>query len=70
MFRPAAEWARPLASDYPDTWDSPDSGFERFVSDCVRYRLGKYVTTPDHPNRVSSEEANNLHRWARWARLG
>lgn len=31
-----AEWARPLAPDYPDSWDEPDDSFETFVSETVR----------------------------------
>ncbi len=28
----------------------------------VRYRLGKYVTQPDHPHRVGSEDAHAIFR--------
>jgi hypothetical protein len=28
-------------------------------------RLGKYVTTDDHPNHISSEEAHQLYRCVR-----
>lgn len=58
----AAEWARPMPLDYPETWDEPDDSFESFVSETVRYRLGKYVTQPDHHTRVSSEDAHVLYR--------
>lgn len=48
--------------DLPETWEEPDNGFEAFVSETVRHRLGKYVQ-PDHPNRISSDVAHGLFRW-------
>ena len=35
------EWTRPITQEYPETWDEPDESFESFVSETVRYRLGK-----------------------------
>jgi hypothetical protein len=46
---------------FPDTWDEPGSEFEAFVGDAVKRRLGKYVQ-PDHPNRISKEDAQSLYR--------
>ena len=37
----AVEWMRPITKEYPETWDEPDASFESFVSETVRYRLGK-----------------------------
>eukprot|EP00879_Flechtneria_rotunda_P011715 GHRR01012236.1.p1 GENE.GHRR01012236.1~~GHRR01012236.1.p1 ORF type:complete len:1545 (+),score=749.24 GHRR01012236.1:1019-5653(+) len=45
-----------------ECWEQPDAGFEAFVSDAVKRRLGKYVQ-PEHPNCISKEEARYLHRW-------
>ena len=50
-----------MSHDFPETWDEPSADFERFVSETVRHRIGKYVQ-PDHPNRVSKEAAENLLR--------
>ncbi|GBF93173.1 histone-lysine N-methyltransferase [Raphidocelis subcapitata] len=50
----------PLA-DFPDAWEAPDASFELFVGETVRRRLGKYVQ-PDHPNRISRDEAQALYR--------
>jgi hypothetical protein len=47
---------------FPDTWDEPGPEFEAFVGDAVKRRLGKYVQ-PDHPNRISKEDAQSLYRW-------
>ncbi len=49
---------------FPEVWDEPDTNFEAFVADTVKHRLGKYVQ-PDHPNRISKEDAQMLYRWAR-----
>ncbi|KAJ9531590.1 hypothetical protein QJQ45_014945 [Haematococcus lacustris] len=57
-----AEWARPMSGDYPETWDAPDEGFAAFVAETIRFRLGKYVTQPDHPNRCSSDDAHSLFK--------
>ncbi|KAF6266781.1 hypothetical protein COO60DRAFT_13749 [Scenedesmus sp. NREL 46B-D3] len=46
---------------FPDTWDEPGPEFEAFVADSVKRRLGKYVQ-PDHPNRISKEDAQSLYR--------
>ncbi|KAF5842746.1 hypothetical protein DUNSADRAFT_5117 [Dunaliella salina] len=56
------EWTRSMPQDYPETWDEPDESFESFVSETVRYRLGKYVTLPDIASRVPSEDCHNLSR--------
>jgi len=56
------EWTRSMPQDYPETWDEPDESFESFVSETVRYRLGKYVTLPDVASRVPSEDCHNLSR--------
>eukprot|EP00878_Enallax_costatus_P017975 GHUV01018901.1.p1 GENE.GHUV01018901.1~~GHUV01018901.1.p1 ORF type:complete len:1118 (+),score=463.86 GHUV01018901.1:2890-6243(+) len=44
-----------------DGWDQPRPEFEAFVSDAVKHRLGKYVQ-PDHPNRITKEDAQQLYR--------
>jgi hypothetical protein len=49
------------SGEFPDTWDAPDEPFQSFVGEMVRRRLGKYVQ-PDHPNRISKEEAQALYR--------
>lgn len=46
---------------YPDSWEQPGPDFEAFVSEAVKHRLGKYVQ-PDHPNRISKEEAQQLYK--------
>lgn len=46
---------------YPDSWDQPGPDFEAFVGEAVKHRLGKYVQ-PDHPNRITKEEAQQLYR--------
>jgi hypothetical protein len=46
---------------FPDSWDEPGPEFEAFVGDAVKRRLGKYVQ-PDHPNRISKEDAQSLYR--------
>ena len=56
-----AEWARGVSHDYPEMWEKPDPSFEAFVCEMVRHRIGKYVQ-PDHPNRVSLEDAERLYR--------
>jgi hypothetical protein len=42
-------------------WEQPGPDFEAFVCDAVKRRLGKYVQ-PDHPNRISKEDAVCLYR--------
>lgn len=52
-----------LQQQHPsDAWDQPGPGFEAVVSDAVKHRLGKYVQ-PDHPNRITKEDAQQLYRW-------
>jgi len=46
---------------YPDEWDSPTPDFEAFISDIVKHRIGKYEQ-PEHPNRISHEEAASIFR--------
>lgn len=41
-------------------WDEPDDGFEAFVADLVKRRLGKYCQ-PEHPTRISQSDANALY---------
>ena len=55
------DWSRPISSSHPDTWDDPNPGFEAFVSDMVRHRLGKYIQ-PEHPSRITLAEAQTLHK--------
>lgn len=45
----------------PHVWDQPGPEFEAYVCDAVKHRLGKYVQ-PDHPNRISKEDAQQLYR--------
>lgn len=46
---------------YPDSWEQPGPDFEAFVGDAVKRRLGKYVQ-PDHPNRITKDEAQQLYK--------
>lgn len=45
-------------------WDKPNASFEEFVADVVRRRLKKYEQ-PDHPLRLSREDAAYLFRQIR-----
>lgn len=60
-FPPCTGWLRPPSQSHPDTWDTPNQGFEAFVTETVQHRIGKYVQ-PDHPNRVASKDAHVLHK--------
>jgi hypothetical protein len=51
-----------MVSELRETWDEPDDTFEQYVAEMVRYRLGKYVMTPNHPNHVSTADAHVLFR--------
>ena len=46
---------RPLVPQ-DEEWDSPVPRFERFVSEVVRLRIGKYVQ-PGHPAQLDPAEA-------------
>ena len=46
---------------WPDSWEQPGADFEAFVGEAVKHRLGKYVQ-PDHPNRITKEEAQQLYK--------
>ena len=43
------------------SWDSPNGGFQAFVSELVRRRVGKYEQR-DHPARLTREEASKLFK--------
>jgi hypothetical protein len=43
------------------SWETPHGGFEDFVADVVRHRIGKYEQ-PDHPSQLSRDEASSLFR--------
>jgi hypothetical protein len=70
-YRPVGVGGRPHGQSLPqqqqqqqqlsDSWDYPGPEFEAFVGEAVKHRLGKYVQ-PDHPNRISREEAHQLYR--------
>ncbi|KAI8470635.1 MAG: hypothetical protein J3K34DRAFT_521189 [Monoraphidium minutum] len=55
-----AKGAPPLARA-PHSWEAPNASFEAFVGETVKRRLGKYVQ-PDHPNRITRDEAQALYR--------
>lgn len=60
---PVAVEAPPLPTAPPPqegVWDAPDAGFEAFVAELVKRRLGKYCQ-PDHPTRISQSDANALY---------
>jgi len=45
-------------------WEKPDRLFEGWVDDVIRHRLGKYEQ-PDHPARLSRDEASALFKQIR-----
>jgi hypothetical protein len=53
-------------SAYPASWEVPDESFASFAGDMVRHRLGKYVQ-PEHPSRITKEDAQQLYRWGHWS---
>ncbi|GAX78575.1 hypothetical protein CEUSTIGMA_g6014.t1, partial [Chlamydomonas eustigma] len=54
-------WSRPVSHNHPETWEAPNEAFERYVAEMVQHRIGKYAQ-PDHPNRISNEEAMILNK--------
>jgi hypothetical protein len=52
-----------------EVWETPEGGFEAFVAEVVRRRLGKYEQ-PDHPARLSRDQAASLFRQLRREVLG
>ncbi len=50
-----------MSLTHPESWDEPNESFESFVAETVQHRIGKYAQ-PDHPSRISHEEAEALNR--------
>lgn len=50
-------WSLPIfPAPQDESWDEPSTGFELFVGEVVRARIGKYVQ-PGHPAKLDMQEA-------------